>query len=83
MQPSGKQAGVLLQAASAADVGQTQGSNAAVSDDIQAEWRMRAGSALDDLKADKAEQYDELNIQVSHPSGPRRQVASMHDLVCG
>ena len=46
-------------------MGQTQVNDAAVSDDIRAEWRARAGSALDDLRADKAERFDALNIQVS------------------
>lgn len=70
---------MLLQAASTADAGQTQGGEAAVSDDIRAEWRMRAGSALDDLKLDKADQYDELNIQVpsSHLPTKLKAVLSM------
>lgn len=69
---------MLLQAASTADAGQPQGGEAAVSDDIRAEWRMRAGSALDDLKLDKADQYDELNIQVQSTHLPAKlQVLSM------
>ena len=54
----------LLQAKEQADSGQTQGHNAGMSDDLQAEWRMRAGSALDDLRAQPTEHYDSLNIQV-------------------
>ena len=53
-----------MQAAAEGDRGQTQGREAAVSDDIIADWRMRAGSALDDLRLDKKEQFDALNIQV-------------------
>lgn len=56
----------MLQAKEKADAGQTQGEAPAVSEDIQADWRMRAGSALDDLRAEKHEQYDRLNIQVTH-----------------
>ena len=54
----------MLQAKEQADSGQTQGHNAGMSDDLQAEWRMRAGSALDDLRAQPTEHYDSLNIQV-------------------
>ena len=50
----------LLQAKEQAGSGQTVG----MSDDLQAEWRIRAGSALDDLRAQPAEHYDSLNIQV-------------------
>lgn len=54
---------VARQAKERADAGQSEGPTAGISDDMQAEWRTRAGSALDDLRAEKQEQYDSLNIQ--------------------
>lgn len=50
------------QAKKAADA--KQGGHEGQNSDIQASWRMRAGSALDDLRPQKQEQYDSLNIQV-------------------
>ncbi|KAL3150267.1 hypothetical protein ABBQ32_000119 [Trebouxia sp. C0010 RCD-2024] len=49
------------QAKKAADA--KQGGHEGQNSDIQASWRMRAGSALDDLRPQKQEQYDSLNIQ--------------------
>jgi hypothetical protein len=60
-----QQQGENLQAKERADAGQCEGQTAGISDDMQAEWRTRAGSALDDLRAEKQEQYDSLNIQAS------------------
>lgn len=57
----------MVQAKERADAGQTQGQASGISNDMQAEWRMRAGSALDDLRLKKQEQYENLNIQVSWP----------------
>ena len=54
-----------VQAKEKADAGQRQRDTEGVNADIQAEWRMRAGSALDALRAQKHEQYDSLNIQVT------------------
>ncbi|KAL0053658.1 hypothetical protein WJX82_009019 [Trebouxia sp. C0006] len=54
---------VARQAKERADAGQHEGQTAGISDDMQAEWRTRAGSALDDLRAEKQEHYDSLNIQ--------------------
>lgn len=54
----------MLQAKAKASGQQAESQSAGVSDDMQAGWRMRAGSALEDLTAQKAEQYDSLNIQV-------------------
>lgn len=52
-----------MQAKEKADA--SQGGVEGQSSDIQAAWRMRAGSALDDLRLEKQEKYDSLNIQVS------------------
>ena len=60
----GNEACSTMQAKGRADVGHTQGATSGMSNDIQAEWRSRAGSALDDLRLEKQEQYDSLNIQV-------------------
>ncbi|DBA86886.1 TPA: hypothetical protein ACH3X2_005346 [Trebouxia sp. C0005] len=54
---------VARQAKERADAGQSEGLTAGISADMQAEWRTRAGSALDDLRAEKQEHYDSLNIQ--------------------
>ena len=54
-----------VQAKEKADGSQGEGVAKGQSDDIQAAWRMRAGSALDDLRLEKQEPYDSLNIQVS------------------
>lgn len=59
-----------IQAAAEAGKGQPQGGEAAMSDDIMADWRMRAGSALDDLRPDKKQQFDALNIQVDQQLSP-------------
>lgn len=57
-----------MQAKEKADASQGEGGAKGQSDDIEAAWRMRAGSALDDLRLEKQEQYDSLNIQVSWPA---------------
>lgn len=64
------------QAKGRADADQTQAQAAGVNDDMQAGWRMRAGSALDDLRAEKQEQFDSLNIQVSCRGAPARPVVT-------
>ena len=51
-----------LQAKEEADA--KRGGDKGQNSDIQASWRMRAGSALEDLRPQKQEQYDRLNIQV-------------------
>lgn len=57
-----------MQAKEKADASQGEGGGRGQSNDIEAAWRMRAGSALDDLRPEKQEQYDSLNIQVSSPA---------------
>ena len=54
-----------MQAKEKADASEAEGGVSGQRDDIEAAWRMRAGSALDDLRLEKEEQYDCLNIQVS------------------
>ena len=60
-----------VQAKEKADASQGEGGPEGQSSDIQAAWRMRAGSALDDLRLEKQEQYDSLNIQVDSPASKR------------
>lgn len=74
-----------LQAKEAADA--KQDADEAQNSDIQASWRMRAGSALDDLRPQKQEQYDSLNIQVVNvlvaevSQTPGRVGVALHALV--
>lgn len=57
-----------MQAKEKADASEGEGGAKGQRDDMEAAWRMRAGSALDDLRPEKQEQYDRLNIQVSSPA---------------